>query len=85
MKKLDQSKFLKNFTSTGIDVPTVSMVYKTSRYVGQFPLMTKSGFSEFHVDVFYEPNPESWVILTTSPSILRWAVFTLLEQGTWRS
>ena len=58
MKKLDQSKFLKYFTSTGIDVPTVSMVYKTSRYVGQFPLMTKSGFSEFHVDVFYEPNPD---------------------------
>lgn len=58
MKKLTQSLFTKNFTSTGIDVGAVLVKYHTAKYVGQFPLKGRDGFTDYHADVFYEPNPK---------------------------
>ena len=58
MKKLTHTLFMKNFTSTGVDVGAVLKTYDTARYIGQFPLKTRDGnFTDYHVDVFYEPNP----------------------------
>lgn len=58
MKKLTHSLFTKNFTSTGIGVGAVLKKYNTAQYVGQFPLKTRDGnFTDFHAEVFYEPNP----------------------------
>lgn len=59
MKKLDKSKFQKNFTSTGIRVNEVLLRYPNAKYVGQFPLRdTRGEFTDFHTEVFYEPNPK---------------------------
>ena len=62
MKKLTHSLFMKNFTSTGVDVQAVLKMYSTAKYVGQFPLKTRGeNFTDYHVDVFYEPKPfPSW-------------------------
>jgi hypothetical protein len=58
MKKLTRSLFTKNFTSTGVDVGAVLKKYNTAKYVGQFPLRdTRGEFTDYHADVFYEPNP----------------------------
>lgn len=58
MKKLQHNLFTKYFTSTGVDVHAVLVKYHTAKYVGQFPLRDIRGeFTDFHADVFYEPNP----------------------------
>jgi hypothetical protein len=60
MKKLDQSKFLKYFTSSVINIEVVLKHYPTAKYVGQFPLRDNRGeFTDFHAEVFYEPNPKT--------------------------
>lgn len=58
MKQLAYSLFVKNFTSTGVDVGAVLTKYPTAQHVGQFPLKLRGGFSDFHAEVFYEPNPK---------------------------
>ena len=62
MEKLDQSKFLKHFTQY-VKIDGVLEKYPTAKYVGQFPLKQKSWtnevkFTDWCVDVFYEPNPK---------------------------
>ena len=60
MKKLEQTLFLEHFTPTRIRVGEVRKRYPTAKYVGQFPLQARDGnFTDFHADVFYEPNPKT--------------------------
>lgn len=58
MIQMDKEKFAARFTNLGINVDDVLGKYPTAKYVGQFPLRSKSGeFTDFAADVFYEPNP----------------------------
>jgi hypothetical protein len=54
---IDTSKFKHNWTELGINPIAVFSKFPTAMFVGQFPLKTRDGFTDWAVDVFYEPNP----------------------------
>lgn len=47
------------FENLGIDIDKVLEMYPDSVYVGQAPLKTKVGFSDFAADIFYTSNPDT--------------------------
>lgn len=50
---------LPHFTSTGINIEFALKHYSSFQRVGQFALKTRNGCTDFPVDVFYDPNPNT--------------------------
>lgn len=57
MKQIEYSKLSPYFENLGINIDSVLNHYPSARHVGQFALKTREDYTDFAVDVFYQPNP----------------------------